>query len=355
MSFESPNFTQVPNLYLEELIAGNLKEIDSRIMALFIRNTFGWQERSAALCLSRNDIADILGYVKLKPISESLERLENEKDWIQSIKVKDLEPRVRENIETILKVSKKLQPNQKIYRLKIEGYENRSWDNIRQVKTSKKAENEGGYDTVPTTENEGGYEAVSTSGYEAVPTSGYEAVPTSGDHTVPTLELETVEGVSVSEPLNKGLNKDLNKDLNKISNLLSQIDFNELVLPLPIKRFLYKNRDKGEELSINYDELETFYNTSPYIKADAEKDDYNYLNVFEFKNMLETIYYKLTDRIENTNGLLHKWTVDRLHYKRENVFAERRESTSDDSEQNRTLSRLNTGTNSVPFFDWLNQ
>lgn len=355
MSFESPNFTQVPNLYLEELIAGNLKEIDSRIMALFIRNTFGWQERSAALCLSRNDIADILGYVKLKPISESLERLENEKDWIQSIKVKDLEPRVRENIETILKVSKKLQPNQKIYRLKIEGYENRSWDNIRQVKTSKKEENESGYESVPTPENEGGYDTVSTSGYEAVPTSGYDTVPTSGDRTVPTSDVETVEGVSVSESLNKGLNKDLNKGLNKISNPLSQIDFNELVLPLPIKKFLYNNRDKGKELSINYDVLESFYNTSPYIKATAEKDDFNYLNDFEFKNMLETIYYKLTDKIENTNGLLYKWTLDRLHYKRENFLTEQNEFTNSDSEQNIPLSRLNTESSNIPFFDWLNQ
>jgi len=109
----------------------------------------------------------------------------------------------------------------------------------------------------------------------------------------------------------------------KNSKLLShEVDINQLNLPMPLKKFLYENRDMGIKLNIDLYELEEFYNMSEYIKPLTGKEDYNYLNNFDFTKLVKDIYKKEIAVEKSLNSLLNGFVLKRLYFKRHNTLSE---------------------------------
>jgi len=146
-------------------------------------------------------------------------------------------------------------------------------------------------------------------------------------------------------------NKNTKQELeNKNSFLLSHdIDISQLNLPMPLKKFLYENRDKGTKLNIDLYELEEFYNMSDYIKPLAGKEDFEHLNNFDFTKLVKDIYKKEIVIQKSLNSLLNDWVLNRLHFKKENAMSEAAMIESEGKEvnmvehefTNRFLNKLN--------------
>jgi hypothetical protein len=120
---------------------------------------------------------------------------------------------------------------------------------------------------------------------------------------------------------------------NKNSFLLSHdVDIASLNLPMPLKKFLYENRDKGTKLNMDLYELEEFYNMSDYIKPLAGKEDLEHLNNFEFTKLVKDIYKKEIVVQKSLNSLLNDWVLSRLHFKKENAMSEAAVIESQDKE-----------------------
>src|SRR4051794_38882351 len=114
--FQSPNFTQIPNEYIEYTLSPdcNLTKTQMRIMNLFFRETFGWQDKFRALVLSVSDIMAILGISKKNSVVDALTGLVNGEKFLESIEVGKLPKKVKSNIEK--RLGRTLQPRQKLYR-----------------------------------------------------------------------------------------------------------------------------------------------------------------------------------------------------------------------------------------------
>ena len=144
------------------------------------------------------------------------------------------------------------------------------------------------------------------------------------------------DGSEIEQPVRKSNNqfgnettlpKTTTKTTTKIktnnSFLLSpDVDINQLNLPMPLKKFLYENRDKGIKLNIDLYELEEFYNMSEYIKPLAGKEDYNYLNNFDFTKLVKDIYKKEIIVEKSTTSLLNGFVLNRLQFKAHNTLSE---------------------------------
>jgi len=254
--FESPNFTQIPNDYLDYTVSPecDLSTLEMRIMNFFFRETYGWQEKTAQLVASVTDFQSLFNIQKRKSITDALDRLTNEKHFLQSVQVKQLPERTKQNIKKIVK--RNLHPAQKLYRLNLIEYKDRSWDNVRNWENEETKELKQEFLVVKREKSESkksnGYQEVPINGYQEVPINGYQEVPINGYQEVPIKTLESVGNKGDSHILNKGLNKGLNKSLNK-DIYLSEIE--ESILSNPTKKLLLNKIDRLKYHSINISQI----------------------------------------------------------------------------------------------------
>ena len=118
-------------------------------------------------------------------------------------------------------------------------------------------------------------------------------------------------------------NKQLNKQFKIDSKPLShEIDINQLSLPMPLKKFLYENREKGKELNFDLYELEEFYNTSDYIKPNEHSENLETLNRFEFTKLIKYLYTNEIKVEKSLQALLKTYVIIRLSFKKENASSE---------------------------------
>lgn len=210
--FQSPNFTQIPNEYLDYTFSpeSDLSKVQMQIMNFVFRETFGWQDKHKILVFSATDIMALLNIRKRNTVTNALNGLVEDKKFLESMEVSNLPKKVRSNIEKSLK--RTLQPKQKIYRLNLVDGKKRSWDNIEEPHT----------DIIERkTSFKSGNQMVTSN--EKVITSGNQMVTSSNNQKVTTLGVETIDTVETDQPLNK----DLNKLVNKISSSRDSIN-NEL-------------------------------------------------------------------------------------------------------------------------------
>ncbi|WLR44434.1 hypothetical protein LC087_18805 (plasmid) [Bacillus carboniphilus] len=117
--FESPNYTQIPNEYLEYTFSHecDLTKVEMQIMNYIMRSTFGWQKSEYSFVCSVSDIQVLLNIQKRQVITNAMSRLTEEKKFLEKKLVGDLPQESRTRIEAQLK--KKLKANQFLYRLNI--------------------------------------------------------------------------------------------------------------------------------------------------------------------------------------------------------------------------------------------
>jgi hypothetical protein len=123
----------------------------------------------------------------------------------------------------------------------------------------------------------------------------------------------------IIDNLNKQENKQVIIDSKPLSH---ELDINQLSLPMPLKKFLYENREKGKELNFDLYELEEFYNTSDYIKPNEHSDNLETLNRFEFTKLIKDLYKKEIVVEKSLQALLKTYVIARLHFKKENAMSE---------------------------------
>ena len=252
--FERPTYTQVPNDYLNYTISSecDLTALEMRIMNFFFRETFGWQDRTSQLVASVTDFQAMFGIQKRKSVTDALDRLTKDKNFLQSVQIKNLSVRTRKNIQAVM--NKTLHPAQKLYRLNLKEVKDKNWDNVRNWHNSESKAIRQEFLLVKKAKAEANQ---IDNGYQSVPIeiepNGYQSVPINGYQSVPINEAETLEPVEVEATLNKGLNKDLNKVLNKNIYLSGIAESN--LLPTT-KKILLGKIDRLIFHSITIEELE---------------------------------------------------------------------------------------------------
>ena len=91
---------------------------------------------------------------------------------------------------------------------------------------------------------------------------------------------------------------------------------------MPLKKFLYENREKGKELNFDLYELEEFYNTSDYIKPNEHSENLETLNRFEFTKLIKYLYTNEIKVEKSLQALLKTYVIIRLSFKKENASSE---------------------------------
>lgn len=131
--------------------------------------------------------------------------------------------------------------------------------------------------------------------------------------------------ISELERNDTDINKTDNNKTEKNLNHNPEKDINSLKLPMEVKRIIYQKNLFGYGYGIpNNDsldplEIEKFYNTSVYIKNDVDKFNPEFINDFEFYNIVRSIIEKGPKKIERTYGILHSYVLSALNFKKDNA------------------------------------
>ncbi|MCQ6275413.1 replication protein [Bacillus sp. V3B] len=207
--FQSPNFTQVPNEYLEYTTSAecDLTALQMRIMNLVFRETFGWHDKHKALVISSTYIMDLFDIKKRNSVVNALTDLVDNKQFLESIEVGKLSKKVRANIEKL--IGKTLHPSQKIYRLNLIKEKKRPWDNAEK----------------PHIKDSNQKVSIDDDTNQKVIDKYNQKVSIKGNQKVSIVEAESLDTIGVEASLNKGLNKDLNKEEEEVSPHSELISF----------------------------------------------------------------------------------------------------------------------------------
>jgi hypothetical protein len=238
--FESPNFTQIPNEYLDYTFSPecDLSKVQMQIMNFVFRETFGWQDKHKILVFSATDIMALLNIKNRNQVVNALNGLVYGHKFLESITVSDLSKKVRSNIEKSL--GRTLQPKQKIYRLNLIEGKKRRWDNIEEPHTDLQERKE---------QFKGSIKSDTT------------------------LEDKSLDTVGVEPPLNKDLNKLEEKEENNHSELVSFLLLKDITLENAMKfetRLLeegltgYTNHDVIEAIKLSLTDFVNGVCNSPY-------------------------------------------------------------------------------------------
>jgi|GEM_PF-5465247 len=257
--FQSPNFTQIPNEYLDYTFSPecDLSKVQMQIMNFVFRETFGWQDKHKILVFSATDIMALLNIKKRNTVVDALNGLVEDKKFLEAIEVSKLSKKVRSNIETSLR--RKMQPRQKLYRLNLVEGKKRPWDNVEEPHTDineRKLTFKGSNQMV--TSN------------EMVITSSNRLVTTTSNQTVTTLGPESFEAVRAKEALNKGLNKGLNKEEEEEEKLSS------IQLKKSVKKYLTTQLKYDSTLLAAIAEQMAAFNITDLTEAEMESQ-HNYM------------------------------------------------------------------------------
>jgi hypothetical protein len=267
--FESPNFTQIPNEYLDYTFSPecDLSKVQMQIMNFVFRETFGWQDKHKILVFSATDIMALLNIKNRNQVVNALNGLVYGHKFLESITVSDLSKKVRSNIEKSL--GRTLQPKQKIYRLNLIEGKKRRWDNIEEPHTDLQERKE---------QFKGSIKSDTTTSIKSDTTTSIKSDT--------TLEDKSLDTVGVEPPLNKGLNKDLNKLEEEEEN-----NHSELVSFLLLKDITLENAIKFETRLL-------------------EEGLTGYTN----DDVIEAIKLSLTDFVNGVCNSPYKWAVGKLKY-----------------------------------------
>lgn len=156
---------------------------------------------------------------------------------------------------------------------------------------------------------------------------------------------ETV--ISLTESNKQRIQTENTNRENPIPYSLSEEIF-KLELPMPIRKKLDENREKILPLNIDVYEIERFYNTFEWIKTNAKKDDFDYLNRWEFEKIIFYIFDKNILVEKTTFGFLKQMTYTNLHFKKKNFEA------LNNIENKEEIPAMPTNPN-LPFYNWLEQ
>ncbi|MGE7191986.1 hypothetical protein [Lysinibacillus fusiformis] len=366
--FESPKtepFTKVPNEYLEYTSSPecDLSAIELRIMNFFFRETYGWKNGDHQLVASVTDFQAMFGIQKRKSVIDALDRLTKEKRFLQSVQIRELSPRTRKKIQTVM--NKTLHPAQKLYRLHSKADANKGWGNVRNWNNSenkarkqeflllKKTKNEvdksdNGYYSVTIENEDNGYQSVTNNGYQSVTNNGYQSVTNNGYQSVTNDESESLEPVMVEAPLKKGLKKDLKKVLKKNIYLSEIVDSN--LLP-NTKKILADKIDGLFFHSISISALENHLNAkiellneNQYINCFIRAIEAQKEPVKSFESFMDVVVaneFKTLNRVRNEGVRVNKPIRDEKVFEYMDSIQEENQLTTEEIEQqNKELEEL---------------
>jgi hypothetical protein len=146
------------------------------------------------------------------------------------------------------------------------------------------------------------------------------AVETSKNQTSKSLEIRPLEVRKLDAINTDIINTDI-KDTDKTLDLRPIDDINNLKLPHSLKKWLGSKVDLLVKSQIDLYELEEFYNICEYIKPNAEKEDVNYINDFEFSYLVKKLVSNTVIE-KSTQGVLLQWVLNKLHFKKNDIVAE---------------------------------